>query len=262
LLSAFGRLGTAPEQIYYGYDMAVDASGNIYFGNMVREGEGMRHDGIKVFSPQGRFVREIGGFDYILDTSDQVHKPYGLDIDRQGRIFAADYGLNTVRVFDPQGQLLVTFFGNQPGDPVPLSGINDIAIDDQNEWLYVADQDANCIQKFQLALDASGALTVTHLVKIGSYGHEPGQVAFPQYLTVDDRTGMLYVGDLANRRIQAFDAQGNYVAHFAPQGVRDWQVMGLTVDSAGDIYAADALNNAIWVFAPGGEEQRQIEIGK
>ncbi len=92
------------------------------------------------------------------------------------------------------------------------------------------------------------------------YGDKLGELAYPQYLTVDSATGRLAVGDMANRRIQIFDAAGQALAQLAPPAVEDWQVMGLAFAPDGALYAADALNGAIWVFEPDGRLRHKVEV--
>ncbi|MBN1888866.1 MAG: NHL repeat-containing protein [Thermoflexales bacterium] len=261
-LGAFGKLGSQAEDIYYGWDIALDLVGNVYFCNKIydEEGANMIHDGVKVFSPDGRYLRELGGQDYVYSNTDvQYNNMYGIDIDSQGRAYVADYGTNTLRVFDSQGQLLTTFFGETGSEDGQFNGLNDVAVDDQRNLIYVADNINSRVQQFSLALTDSGELTVTHLLSLGSYGREPGQFAYPQNIAVDDNSGRVYVGDMANHRIQVFDAEGHYVTEFSPP-VKLWQVMGLNVGPDGAVYAADARNNAIWVFEPDGQLRAQIEV--
>lgn len=257
-LGSFGAFGKEVDQIYHGWDMALDAEGNIYFCNFVQDDEKIHHDGVKVFSAEGAFLREIGAQDYDNDPHTTPNKPYGLDIDNSGRLFVADYIANTVRVFDAQGNLLGRLFGDNGAEK--FAGINDVAIDDTRQLLYVVDNDAQKIEQFRLSFSQQGAPQVEHLLTIGQYGRGQGELAFPQNLAVDDTSGLLYVGDMANRRIQVFDPQGNYVNSFVPDGVSDWQVMGLNFGLDGNLYAADAFNGLIWVFSPDGTLKQRFEV--
>ena len=63
---------------------------------------------------------------------------------------------------------------------------------------------------------------------------------------------------MANRRIQVFDSEGRVLSQFSAPG--NWQVIGLDVGPDGAVYAADALNNVIWVFEPDGQVRRRIEV--
>ncbi len=259
LLGAFGTLGVAPEQIYYGWDLALDSQGNLYICNQVGHNADTTHDGIKEFTPDGKFVREIGGVDY-TPNAERIYSPYGLDVDSTGRIYTADFGSGTVRVFDAQGQLLAELFGRAGDDPGEFNGLSDVAVDDARGWLYVSDNLNSRIQQFQLAFEA-GSVTVKHVRSFGSYGRQPGQFAYPQNLAVDESNGHLYVGDVANRRIQVFDSDGQPLSQIdRPASVNDWQVMGLNVGSDGSLYAADGLNRAVWVFGPDGTLRSKIEV--
>lgn len=257
-LGAFGRLGSGPGDIYYGWDAALDAAGNIYICNMVytESGSYVEHDGVKVFAPDGRLVRELWARDY--GFYDESNRPYGIDLDSQGRVYIANYNSNVLRILDAEGNLLAKLFeyGDEDGQ---FNGLNDVAVDERRGLMYVSDNINSRVQQFSLEISETGVVTVTHLLSFGSYGREKGQLAYPQNIAVDDASGQVYVGDMANRRIQVFDAHGQYVAEFAPPA-ENWQVMGLAVASDGAVYAADALNNVIWVFEPDGRLRRRIEV--
>ncbi len=262
LLGVFGQLGTAPSQIYSGWDIALDGAMYVYLCNQVRDDNGyLIHDGVKVFTPEGGFVRELGGQRYAPDAGSRVRKVYGLDTDKRNRIYVADYGTNTVRVFDRQGWQIAEFFGESGIGPGEFDGLNDVAVDDPRGYLYAVDNVNSRVQQFRMSLTDSGELTVTHRLTFGSYGQEAGQFAYPQYGVVNDRTGWLYVGDTANRRIQYFDSDGEYLGEFYPPDVKEWQVMGLAVSEDGAIYAADAYNDVVWVFEADGPLRRRIGGG-
>jgi len=258
LVKSIGKFGPGTDQIYFGWDMAVDPQGNAYFGNVIRDDDGVRHDGIKIFSSEGKFLREVGGQDYPPHNEGKANLPYGLDVDEQGRIYTADYETNRVRVFNPDGQLILQL----PGDgheAFSFTNPGDVAVDDNRGFLYVTDFTMGQLLKFELAFEDAGSARVSFLQAIGSYGREPGQFAFPQNLAIDESTGTVYVGDLANRRVQAFDVHGKYLASYAPEGVTDWQVLGLAAGSHGTIYAGDALNNTVWMFFTDGQPARRVE---
>jgi DNA-binding beta-propeller fold protein YncE len=183
---------------------------------------------------------------------------YGLAVDKQQRIYVADYGTNSVRVFDREGQQLAVFFGESGIANGEFDGLNDVAVDDQRGYLYAVDNVNSRVQQFRLSVTETGTLTVTHRLTFGGYGHGPGQFAYPQYVAVNDRNGRVYVGDMANRRIQFFDPDGDYGGEFLPPNVEDWQVLGLAVAEDGAVYAADAFNNAVWEFEADGRLRRKI----
>lgn len=258
-LGSLGTFGKGTEQIFQSYDLAIDADGNLYICNLVREDEGIRHDGVKVFSPEGKFLREIGPNDY-PPGDENSRRPYGLELDNAGRVYLADYRTGTVRVYDTQGNQLGELFTN-PDEKVRFKGLNDIAVDDTRHLLYAADQDRSHISQYRLSFDASGAPLVSFLKTFATYGQGEKEVAFPQYLAVNDTSGYLYIGDMANRRIQIFDSEGNFVATFTPPAsIDDWQSMGITIGAQGNVLVADALNNTIWMLAPDGTLLSRIEV--
>jgi hypothetical protein len=69
LLHAFGELGAEPGDIYSGWDIALDAAGNIYICNQTRAEEGAFRsaDGVKVFTAEGRFLQSIGEQTYAFE---------------------------------------------------------------------------------------------------------------------------------------------------------------------------------------------------
>jgi DNA-binding beta-propeller fold protein YncE len=254
-LAAFGQLGTEPGDIYSGWDIDLDAAGNIYICNQIRAEEGASHfrDGIDIFSPAGQYWRTFGEQTYAYDD-EHINSPYGLDIDDQGRVYVADFDAAAVRVFSAQGELLARLDGeaNQFDDPV------DVAVDDRRQFLYIADPYQSQVHRFGLSQSETGELTATHQLSLGGYGREPGQFAYLQNLVVDDLNGRLYVSDVANHRIQIFDSEGQYLTELAAPGT--WQVLGLDIGSDGAVYAADAFNNAIWIFESDGRVRQRVEV--
>jgi DNA-binding beta-propeller fold protein YncE len=258
---AFGKFGIGPENIHTGWDMGLDSQGNIYMCNFVFSENGdLIHDGVKVFTPSGQFLREVGGQDYLPGDDSTPYKPYGLDIDAQDRVYVADFEANTVRIFDVEGHILGTFFGDIGAEAGQFNGINDVAVDDTRDFVYLVDTINSRIQQFAIAFTDSGVPSLTFARSFGEYGDGPGQLSYPQGVTVDDVSGRVYVADHANRRIQVFDAEGQNFADFAPLDVDLWQVLQLAVGNDGAVYTTDSYNNVIWVFEPDGALRRRIEV--
>ncbi len=255
-LNAIGTFGDRKEQIYYGWDIALDPKGNIYICNKVTNNDVTLHDGVKEFSTRGKLVREVGAADYAKDSGVQPNEPYALEVDQQGRVYISDYGTSTIRVFDPNGKLITSLFKND-GEYV-FQGLGDVAIDESRSLMYVVDYYASLVVQFQMDWGTDGSLSLTQLQMIGKYGRGEGDFAFPQGIAVDQKTGDWYVGDQGNRRIAVYDAQGNFLRTFAPV-VTDWHVLGLAVGKEGTVFATDALNNVVWAFSPKGEVLARIE---
>lgn len=258
-IGAFGKLGSSPEDIYGGWDIVLDKNGNIYICDLVynEDGSARIRDGVKVFSPDGKLLREIGAQDNMPGVTPE--SPYGLAIDSIGRVYVANIGTNSVRVFDADGNLLGHFWGETGSAPGQGNGINDVAVDEALNLLYVSDSFNSRVQQFRLLFAADGSLSLEFVRAFGEYGNDPGQMAYPLYLAVNPQNHLLYVGDMANQRIQIFDVQGKVQGEIRAPGVKNWQVMGLTVAPNDKIYAADALNNLIWVFNPDGTLHRRYE---
>ncbi len=255
-LDAFGRLGDRPVDIYEGWGTALDVAGNIYLCHIWRDQEdSIGRESIKVFSPTGRLVREI-----TAPGEDGAEGCYSVRVDDAGRIFAVYNNTNHLRIFDPQGRLLTTLWGATGTGPGEFIGLRDVAFDAPRGLLYASDAGNSRIQQFDLSTTPEGEISAVHRRSFGTYGRDLGELAYPQYLAVDEASGRLAVGDMANRRIQIFDPEGNALAELAPPGVDDWQVMGLAFAPDGALLAADALNGVIWVFEPDGRLRRMIEV--
>ncbi len=96
---------------------------------------------------------------------------------------------------------------------------------------------------------------------VGTPGQEPGAFSYPLSFDVAS-DGRIFVLDAGNRRIQAFDSEGNYITHWGNGGTDDGQFDfrdgdrpedfsgSLIVDDEGFIYVADVGNKRIQKFAP------------
>lgn len=138
-LFQWGRPGTGPGEFHTPHAVVVDKHGQVYVAD--RENER-----IQVFSPDGRFLRQI--------RSREIGRPYGLALLPGGRLVVADGGdqpdsgpdRSGVAVVAADGHVLQRFgrFGNYDGQ---FRMAHDVAVDAHGN-IYVVDIAGQRVQKF------------------------------------------------------------------------------------------------------------------
>ncbi len=173
------------------------------------------HGGSRLFrfTPAGEYLGEIGEGAYGLLVAQQVR------VDAADNVWIVDQLSNQVIRFDPQGRITMVLgrkpeamrvpVADPPASPTAGSGSAgesfqrpaDVAWDAAGN-IYVADGYGNArIAKY----DADGRW----IRNWGSRGSDSGQFDSVRGIAVDAR-GLVYVADHGNRRIQVFDADGNF----------------------------------------------------
>ena len=161
-----------------------------------------------VFDKEGRFLNAWG--------EGQFQRPHGIFIDHNDVLWIADDKNHTVHKYTPDGELLMTL--GEPGkftdtgyksgvSPVlrsagPFNRVTNVAVLPTGD-MYIADGYGNArIHKFS----AEGKL----LFSWGEPGRGPGQFIIPHGLAVDS-SGLVYVADRENSRVQIFSPKGEYL---------------------------------------------------
>lgn len=111
-----------------GYDLALDAGGDVYVSEPHPYGPGSER--IERFSPAGKSLAHWGASG---SGPGQFNKPFGLALDRKGDVFVVDSGNNRVQEFSPAGQFMAQWKGPQKG----FIATSKPALDDQGN-LYVS----------------------------------------------------------------------------------------------------------------------------
>lgn len=115
------------ESTEIGYDLALDASGNVYVSDAHPFSSG--NDRIQKFSPLGEVVATWGG----TGTGPrQFRNPTGLAVDSKGDVYVVDSDNNRIQELSPSGKFLAQRKG--PG----LQFTSKVAVDDQGN-LYLSD---------------------------------------------------------------------------------------------------------------------------
>lgn len=248
-------------------DVAVDATGGVYYCQ-----------GGYVYRLAGSGPAVVwagnGGFGVIKENIDAglayLQAPVGLTFDDMGNLYLAEQLGKRVRRVSSQG-IISTFAGGgatQLGDggPAELARLFDpVALAfDSLAGIRIADALGSRVR----AVDFSGIIRT--VAGDGEYGYagdnaaaatarlnKPAGVAF-------DRAGLLYIADTINNRVRRVNADGS-MSTFAGSGVRGYYgdggnarqahlslPQGLAFDLLGNLYIADAGNNAIRKVTPQG----------
>ena len=88
----------------------------------------------------------------------------------------------------------------------------------------------------------------------GNAGSGNGEFNCPESVAVDS-TGVIYVGDEENNRVQRFNSNGDFVAMLGTMGSGDGQFIDpedVAVDENDNVYVADSDNSRIQKFDSSG----------
>jgi hypothetical protein len=247
------------------FSIAVNNSGNVFIADRY-------NSRIRMVSAAG-IISTIAGTGVVGFSGDggpatlaQIGWPTGVAADDAGNVFFADKGNNVIRKINPAG-FISTFAGNGTagsagdGGPATAAGLNQpngVAVDIAGN-VFIADQGNSLIRKVSL----SGMITT--IAGTGTLGYNgdgiPATNAQLQnpYTVAADRTGNVYICDVDNERIRkvspdgiittvAGNGTGGSSGNGGPASAAELsEPIGVAVDSAGNVYIADAWNSRICV---------------
>lgn len=183
-----------PAEIKWRYvtGVTVDAEDRVWMLNAIKPQ-------VQVYSAEGKFLDSWG--------SDLFKNPHFLRIDREGNVWAADYGAHVVMKFTKKGELLLTLgtHGVAGADETHLNRPTDVAFAPNGD-LFVSDGYGN---DRIVHFDASGKF----IKAWGERGVGPGQLSQPHSIAIDSK-GLLYVAERNNCRVQVFDQSGKSLAQW------------------------------------------------
>ena len=250
--------------------VAVDTAGNLYvadsWNDRVRKIDAAR----AITTLAGTGVRRYSGDGGPASRASLSH-PTDVAVDTAGNLYLADTGSNRLRKVDA-ASVITTLAGTGEsgygGDGGPatealLSEPRGVAVDTAGN-LYVADSGNDRVRK----IDASGTITTLAGTGESGYGGDGGSatgasLSHPTGVAVD-AAGNLYLADTGNNRLRKVDAAG-VITTLAGTGEADHggdggpatsaslsEPRGVAVDTAGNLYVADAYNNRVRKVAVSG----------
>ena len=259
-----GDNGPAPLAGVYGPEGgAVDSSGDLFIADL-------GNNRIREVNPAGVITTVAGGGsggDGGPATAASLRGPVAVVLDASGDLFFTDSVDNRVREVDASSGLIRTVAGNGSaafsgdGGPASLAGLNSpqgLARDAAGN-LYIADQNNNRVRE----VDASSGLIRT-VAGNGSaaFSGDGGPATSagldgPAGVAVDS-AGNLFISDTGNNRVREVLAGSGAIVTVAGDGTASFggdggpataagldTPLGLALDSASDLFIADASNNRV-----------------
>ena len=184
----------------------------------------------------GRVFRKVLSFGSPGEGEAQFNSPSGIAVDNKDYIYVADSKNNRVQKFDPDGNYVSEFTGedNTCGQ---LSSPGGIKINKEGE-IHVVDRGNSRI----IVLTASMEYKST----IGS----PEQLGDPKDLAFDEN-GCIYISDLKQNCILVYQETGEYRGRFGGTGTQKGRLnrpSGIAIDRFGRLFVCESANHRVSVF--------------
>ncbi|UTJ06117.1 Ig-like domain-containing protein [Arcobacter roscoffensis] len=239
----------------YPNQLAVDSSGNVYVS------DNFNHK-IRKISPDGNVTTLAGsGYGFFRDgvgANASFQNPDGIAVDSSGNVYVADYSNNRIRKISPDGTVTTlagngyATFADGLGTNASFKSPSGVAVDSSGN-VYVADTLNHRIRK----IDTNGNVTTLAGSGDAAFADGVGATASfnkPSGVAVDS-SGNVYVADFGNDKIRKITSDGNVttLAGSGLGGSTDGNATvasfknpySVAVDSSGNTYVADILNNRI-----------------
>ena len=235
--------------------------------------------------------QEVKVIDKYGPNNEQLEVPYLMAKGPNNEVIIRDDSTCHLVIFDERLQYSHVIGGRGDGNG-KFQRITGIAVDNKG-YLYVADSELNCIQKFMmggqfvsqfgskgkpygLVLSQSELLFVcdsnNHRIQVfrneqftytfGQYGKEPGYFNCPSDLTLNSNEDQLFITDRINHRVQVFTPNGQFLRVFGNFNdvsfKLEWPV-GIYYTPDDHLLISSNLNHHVFLFEEDGRFVSAIE---
>ncbi len=250
-------------QLYLADGAAADSGGNLYIADTGNNRIRKVANGV-ITTVAGNGTAGYGG-DNGSATSAQLNEPNSIAVDPAGNLYIAD--ANNSRIRKVANGVITTVAGNGtagfsgdngPATSAQLNAPLGVALDSSGN-LYIADE-----RNYRIRKVSGGVITTVAGSGTAGFSGDNGpatsaQLTAPGAIALDS-AGALYIAD--NLRLRK--VSGGVISTVAGNGTTGFsgdngpatsaqfsEIPGVAVDSAGNVYIADASNNRIRILTPG-----------
>ena len=267
----FGSLGTGNGQFNTPRDVAVDGSSNIYVADAA-------NSRVEAFDPSGHFLWATGGAGKLAQN---LNVPIGLSYDATTKeILVADTGHSLIKAYaavgGAEGFAAGAFIWKSPTGI--MKSPREVRRGPDGE-IWVADYHNEEVKAFQCTCTASSSdwnsSPNKHLGDGQANGHANGELNSPYNVAFSSDGRTAYVADTGNERVAVFNINGctgqcGWVANYGarcpatcpppPRNAGYFTALRrVTVDTGGNIWAADFWGSGIHEFSPTGTTGIEID---
>eukprot|EP00058_Branchiostoma_floridae_P021286 XP_002606776.1 hypothetical protein BRAFLDRAFT_226091 [Branchiostoma floridae] len=223
----FGQPGSQHGQFELPVDVAVR-------GDRLYVSDNFNHR-VQKFSPSGELLHKFPLGEYCM-------KPYGLTVQRDGRVVVADPGKHSIFLFEADGTLVKQVGGQGQGEE-QFDEPCFVTVDKEDN-IFVADQNNHRIQVFDKNLKFQR--------KFGKKGRQPQDMWWPTGVSVDNRGNIVLsnVGGTADgvahsQKLQVFHPDGTWVSSISSNEDKMYEPYGVAVTEDGYVFVTDTGDHCI-----------------
>jgi uncharacterized protein (TIGR03437 family) len=237
------------------HDVAVDGAGNVYIADTINARVRKIDTSGNINTIAGNGTRGWSG-DYGPAVNAQLSYPAGLALDQSGNLYIADFGNATVRRVDTAGNITTiagvgyATFGAAPGDGGPaVNAVLQMPYSvqvDASGAVYIGDTGSSSIRR--VGLDGKIGTYLTNFLGQNFALDSAGAIYYANYRNhtvvkvLPGGTRIVIAGD---------GIAGDTIGDGGPGPAAQFnQPYGVAVDSAGNVYVADAGNAIIRELTP------------
>ena len=252
----FGQSGgwLEPGQLRGPVGISIGPDGNVYVA------DAWSHR-VQAFTREGEFLRSWQGPSSGLPDDDPRMTPWGIAVGPEGHVFVSDLNLHQIYKFSNEGEL-IDIWGERGTGPGQFTHPTGMEVS-PNHQLYVVDSLNHRVQVFDLNGEFQFAWGDQCSIYIhpdrgcddpdgdGPLGKTDAQFDSPWGITFD-ADGRAYVADSANKRIQVFTPDGEFLLKWGEFGRAPGEFdnsVDVEVDAEGRIYVVDLNNQRIQKFS-------------
>ncbi|XP_019626347.1 PREDICTED: E3 ubiquitin-protein ligase TRIM71-like [Branchiostoma belcheri] len=194
-------------------------------------------DEVERFTPSGELLHSFPLGEYCTD-------PYGLAVQRDGRVVVADKGKHSIFMFEADGTLVKQIGGQGQGEG-QFNKPCFVCVDKEDN-IIVADKDNDRIQVFD------NNLNFHH--KFGQWDRQPQDMFYPMGVSADSSGNIVLtnigedsdVGGVEHgKKLQVFRPDGTWVSTISSDGEKLKKPHGVAVTEDGHVFVADPMDHCI-----------------